>query len=97
MSPEPYWERLHDSRDPLALRLKMVRLCLEHARNISLTAQAFRCSTKTVRYWLARFQTQGAQGLADRRGRHHSRPNKTPPQVEALVVELKRCYPFAGQ
>ncbi|MCR4439575.1 MAG: hypothetical protein QHJ34_13620 [bacterium] len=48
MSPEPYWERLHDSRDPLALRLKMLSCSAEQVRNMVSTAQAFRCSTTMV-------------------------------------------------
>ncbi len=55
MTGEPYWQRLHDAKDPLGFRLKMVRFCLDCHRNISLTAHHFCCSRATLRYWLRRF------------------------------------------
>jgi len=97
MSPESYNERLKDSKDPAGLRLKMVRFCLEHQGNVSLTAHTFACHPKTVRRWVARFQAQGQRGLTDQRGRHRSRPNKTAPEVEHEVLQLRRHHPWLGQ
>ncbi|MFJ2521515.1 IS481 family transposase [Cellulosimicrobium cellulans] len=54
-------------------------------------AAAMGVSRKTVRYWLARFATEGEAGLHDRSSRPHRCPTRTPPQVEARVVALRRA------
>lgn len=54
-------------------------------------AAALGVPRKTVRYWLARFATEGEAGLHDRSSRPHRCPTKTPPQVEARVVALRRA------
>ena len=97
MAPEPYHERLRDAKDPAGFRRKVVQFCLEHNRNISLTARTFRTTRKTVRKWLQRFENDPAHGLSDRRGKHTNRPLKTPPHVENWVVQLRQRYPTLGQ
>ncbi|MEU2202734.1 IS481 family transposase [Isoptericola sp. NPDC019482] len=54
-------------------------------------AAAMGVSRKTVRYWLHRFVTEGEAGLHDRSSRPHRCPTKTPAQVEAKVVALRRA------
>jgi len=97
MAPETYHERLRDAKDPAGFRRKVVQFCLEHNRNISLTARTFRTTRKTVRKWLRRFENDPAHGLSDRRGKHTNRPLKTPPHVENWVVQLRQRYPTLGQ
>ena len=97
MPPESYAERIRDAKDPAGFRRKVVQFCLEHDRNISLTARTFRTTRKTVRKWLARFEESPTKGLEDRRGKHTNRPNKTPPEVEKLVVQLREQHPRLGQ
>jgi transcriptional regulator with XRE-family HTH domain len=54
-------------------------------------AAAMGVSRKCVRFWLHRFAAEGEAGLADRSSRPHRCPTKTPPQVEARVVALRRA------
>ncbi|MGF0116606.1 IS481 family transposase [Promicromonospora sp. Marseille-Q5078] len=54
-------------------------------------AAAMGVSRKCVRYWLDRFVTEGEAGLADRSSRPHRCPTKTPRQVEAKVVAMRRA------
>jgi len=54
-------------------------------------AAAMGVSRKTVRYWLHRFITEGEAGLHDRSSRPHRCPTRTPAQVEAKVVALRRA------
>jgi transposase InsO family protein len=52
-------------------------------------AAAMGVSRKCVRVWIDRFETEGEAGLRDRSSRPHRSPTRTPPEVEARVVELR--------
>lgn len=52
-------------------------------------AAAMGCSRKTVRYWIARFDTEGEAGLADRSTRPLTSPTRTPAVVEVEAVRLR--------
>jgi transposase InsO family protein len=52
-------------------------------------ASAMGVSRKCVRYWLARYASEGEAGLADRSSRPHHSPTRTSPQVEARVIALR--------
>ena len=54
-------------------------------------AAAMGVSRKCVGYWLHRFATEGETGLADRSSRPHHSPTKTPSEIEAKVVALRRA------
>ncbi|MGW8568660.1 IS481 family transposase [Isoptericola sp. NPDC055881] len=54
-------------------------------------AAAMGVSRKCVRYWLARFATEGEAGLADRSSRPHHCPTRTNAQVEAKVVAMRQA------
>ena len=53
-------------------------------------AAAMGVSRKCVRVWIERFNTEGDAGLRDRSSRPHSTPTRTPAQVEARIIELRR-------
>jgi transposase InsO family protein len=53
-------------------------------------AAAMGVSRKCVRVWIERFDAEGQAGLADRSSRPHSSPTRTPAEVEARVIELRR-------
>ena len=47
-------------------------------------------SRTTAYRWWRRYQVEGAAGLLDRSSRPRSCPHRTPPRVEAEIVELRR-------
>jgi len=47
-------------------------------------------SRQCVKKWLDRYEAEGDAGLEDRSSRPHRTPRRTSPEVEALVVELRR-------
>ena len=53
-------------------------------------------SRKTGYKWLGRFGEEGPEGLADRSRKPHRSPNKTPEEIEALLVEFRRRHPRWG-
>ncbi|MGW3606810.1 IS481 family transposase [Micromonospora sp. NPDC005161] len=59
-------------------------------------AERFRVSRQAVHRWLAWYQDEGLEGLADRSSRPRSSPGQTPPEVEALICELRRNHPRWG-
>src|SRR5689334_25022443 len=75
-------------------RLRLVESAQE--RGIKPTARLFATTVPTVRKWLRRFQQQGPSGLlALPRARHHQ-AQKTPPTIEAQLVELRKTLPTFG-
>ena len=53
-------------------------------------AEQLGISRATVHKWLHRYQQQGWVGLADRSSRPHTCPTRTPVQVEAQILALRR-------
>jgi len=47
-------------------------------------------SRATAYKWLARYRLEGVAGLVDRSSKPHRSPLRTPPQVEAQIVALRR-------
>ena len=73
------------------MRAKMVRHHQTSGHSLRRTAAAFAVSEKTVRKWLQRAQQNRApQRLADRSSRPLHQPRKTPPQLEAQILALRR-------
>lgn len=50
-------------------RLKIVKYCLEHDRDIKNTASLYKCSYGQVYSWVKKYEADGQEGLEDRRGR----------------------------
>jgi len=50
-------------------RLKIVKYCLEHQRDIKNTAFLYKCSYSQVRSWVIKYEENGEEGLEDRRGK----------------------------
>ncbi|MGI6876919.1 helix-turn-helix domain-containing protein, partial [Amycolatopsis sp. 3B14] len=70
-------------------------------RNASLTptgrlrlalcvVERFQVSHTTVARWVGRYRQHGPAGMNDRSSRPHHSPNRTSPEVEALVVMLRQ-------
>ena len=72
-------------------RAKMVRHHLASGASLRSTAATFGVSDKTVRKWLNRSQLAGSpQRLEDRSSVPRHQPRKTPPDLEAQILALRR-------
>ena len=70
-------------------RRKLIKT-YEVTGSIRKTAALWGTSRLVVRKWVRRYQKEGPSGLQDRSRRPRASPRKTPPEVEAVVVEAKR-------
>jgi len=89
-----YREFLHDSPEPVRVRLAMVKRYKE-VGNISQVAREFETTRQTVRKWVRRFQ--GSLSSL----RNLSRAPRCPfrrmeARTEALLIEFKKRYPSLG-
>jgi putative transposase len=76
-------------------RLRFVARRLEGEKMAPLCAE-FGISRKTGYKIFARYKDCGLQGFSDRSRRPHRQANRLPPQLEAMIVHLKREYPSWG-
>lgn len=71
-------------------RLLLVRRVLEEGWPPAHAAEMAGVSRATTYKWLRRFKAEGVAGLADRTSRPQRCPRRTPPAVEASVIEARR-------
>src|SRR6478735_6140560 len=85
-------------RDTVSLRLEFVQLASQEGCNMRELCRRFEISPKTGYKWLARFRESGAQAVAlhDRGRRPLSSPERTRPELEQAVVDLRKSFPFWG-
>jgi transposase len=76
------------------LRREMVMHAEAHG--IKDAAREYECARNTVRCFLRRYRAEGNDGLFDRSRRPHHSPNKTPMEVENLLVEKRELGPGFG-
>ena len=77
-------------------RYQAVLAVLGDGRTVTEVAGQWKVSRQTLHAWLARYEAQGLDGLADRSHRPVSCPHQLPAAVEALVLELRRSRPYWG-
>ena len=56
---------------------------------VSLVAAAAGVCPRTVRTWVARYQTEGPDGLIDRNARPHRQPRATPLPIVARIIAMR--------
>lgn len=83
-------------RDRMSLRLDFVAMARADGVGFRELCRRFGISRKTGYKWLARFEAEGPDGLADRSRRPHSSLRCTPPEVEAAVLEVRALHPAWG-
>ena len=76
-------------------RLRFVARLLEGEKMAPLCAE-FGISRKTGYKIFDRYKDCGAEAFSDRTRRPHRQANRLPPQLEAVIVRLKREYPGWG-
>lgn len=77
-------------------RYKAVLAVIAEGKTVTEVAAEWRVSRQTVHTWLARYEAGGLEHLADRSHRPASCPHQLPPELEALVLELRRWKPYWG-
>lgn len=70
-------------------RLLLVQRVRGQGRPVSHVAKEMGISRQAAHRWIARFDAEGIQGLADRSSRPHRCPTRTPARVEAAVVAAR--------
>src|ERR1700758_295504 len=63
---------------------------------VSQAAEKTGVARQTLHRWLARYEAEGLDALADRSHRPARCPHQMPADVEAAVVELRRSRPYWG-
>lgn len=71
-------------------RLLLVERVVGDRRPVSHVAAELGVSRQCAHRWVKRFRDEGAAGLVDRSSRPHRSPRRTPADVEARVLALRR-------
>jgi transposase len=65
--------------------------------SLTPAAEAAGVSERTAYRWLARWRQEGWGGVLDRSSRPHRIPNRTPPEHEGVIEQLRRLYMTAAE
>lgn len=88
---------LLNPRHPVAAqRYQAVMAVIGDGLSISQVAEKVGVSRQTLHAWLARYEAEGLEGLADRSHRPVSCPHQMGAEVEAALLELRRSPPYWG-
>ena len=71
-------------------RADIVRMVLQEGQTVKAAAAAFTVCRKTVRKWLARYQTAGLAGLRERSSRPHHSPRRIAPARREQALRWRR-------
>lgn len=82
--------------DPMLQRARLVALHAEGLHSVAELAARFGVSRKTAYKWIDRYAKGGTDALADRSHVARSHPARTPPEIEALIVEARQKHPTWG-
>ena len=82
--------------DVMSLREEFVLLALQEGANRRQLCRRFGISAQTGYKWIARYRSGGRAALADRSKRPRSSPARSTPDIEAMVVALRRQHPKWG-
>lgn len=80
----------------MSLREDFVQLAVAGELPFRELCRRFTISAPTGYRWLHRYQQQGRSGLANRSSRPQFSPRQTPPEVEAVVLQLRAQHPRWG-
>ena len=85
-----------EARSVMSQKEEFVRLALLPGANVSALCRRFGIGRTCGHKLLARFRAQGAAGLAERSRRPQSSPRRSPPELEASIVSLRKDHPAWG-
>ena len=80
----------------VSLRLEFVKQALMNDTNLSQLCREYGISRKTGYKWLRRYLEEGPEGLLDRSRCPHHSPQRTPPEVEQQVLQVRDKHPAWG-
>lgn len=80
----------------MSLREEFVKKALKEGANMSTLCREYQISRPTGYKWRARYLAEGPDGLRDRSRRPQTSPEKTPPEVEQLVLAAREQHPAWG-
>lgn len=80
----------------MELKREFVMLADQPHANMSRLCRRYGISRPTGYKWLARYRTEGDEGLVEHARRPHHSPNKTPDHVEQVVIEARQADPGWG-
>src|SRR4051812_3410573 len=90
--------KLHgNARTCLHSRRLIVERVLEQGWTLAQAAEAAGVSVRTVSKWLARYRSEGAQGLLDRSSVPRSIPHRTPDDRVVAIAALRRLRMTAAE
>jgi transposase len=93
-APTRYFDLVREMKSPYNHRLRLVQSA--KLRGIKSTARLFATTVSTVRKWLRRYQQRGPGGLSERSRARLQQSLKTPPALEAQLLELRKTLPTFG-
>lgn len=80
----------------MSSREEFVRLALAEGSNVRELCRRFGVSSSVAYKWINRYRGEGRVGLADRSRRPRSSPERTGPEIEASILEIRAAHPQWG-
>jgi len=77
-------------------RYKAVLAVIAEGRTVGEVASEWGVCRQTMHRWLGRYESDGLEGLGNRSCRPTHCPHQTPPEVEAMLLEMRRVHPYWG-
>jgi transposase InsO family protein len=77
-------------------RYQAVLAVISDGETVSSVAARYGVHRKTVHGWLARYESEGLEGLADRSHRPRSCPHQVDADVEAAIATMRSAHPGWG-
>ncbi len=77
-------------------RYKAVLAVIANGRTVGEVASEWGVCRQTMHRWLARYESEGLEGLGNRSCRPVHCPHQTPPEVEAVLLEMRRAHAYWG-
>lgn len=78
------------------LKVQMIAECLKNEHTVTDVARSYGVTRKTVYKWLARYEKEGAAGLADRSHAPRRCPHAIDEAVTEQIIAAKRAHPSFG-
>jgi transposase InsO family protein len=77
-------------------RYKAVLAVIANGRTVGEVASEWGVCRQTMHRWLVRYESDGLEGLGNRSCRPVHCPHQTAPEVEAVLLEMRRAHPYWG-
>lgn len=87
----------HDEARQVKARLRMLRHFEQVTRNVSRTCRFFGISRSQFYFWQKRHREGGVAALRDGKRGPRNHPFRTPPHIEALVLQVRRERQYGSQ